>query len=187
VAIKKSYQNGVWLIDPTLQLSKSEWLKLASKRLVKKRYLILMLLYQEDNEATNYARWIAEKRGLKLVKICWEIKKDPRIDIMFTHRCPQDFLSLFANADFVVTNSFHGLAFAINFNKQFIVVPRNEFNSRITNLLELVGLKNRLIISTEQLSIIDDEINFENANRIIKFERERAKKFILKNVKDNLN
>ncbi len=116
------------LMDPTLMLDKEEWLKIASPRLVKEPYLILMLLYNEDNHATEYARKIADEKGLKLVKISWEMKKPPLVDQLFTHRSPADFLSLFYYADFVVTNSFHGLAFLLNLEKQFIMVPRKAQN-----------------------------------------------------------
>lgn len=72
--------DGVQLIDPTLQLTKDEWIRLASPRLVKQPYLILMLLYNEDNHATEYARKIADEKGLKLIKISWEMKKPPMVD-----------------------------------------------------------------------------------------------------------
>ena len=129
--------DGVQLIDPTLQLTKDEWLRLASPRLVKQPYLILMLLYNEDNHATEYARKIADKKGLKLIKISWEMKKPPMVDQLFTHRSPADFLSLFANADFVVTNSFHGLAFSINLERDFVsfremnLIPESRVFSRL--------------------------------------------------------
>lgn len=171
--------DGVQLIDPTLQLTRDEWLKLASPRLVKEPYLILMLLYNEDNHATEYARKIADKKGLKLVKISWEMKKPPMVDKLFTHRSPADFLSLFANADFVVTNSFHGLAFSINLEREFIVVPRNEFNSRIESLLTLTGLQKRLVSTSEMAMIESDEtINYRNVNERLNIERKRAKEYI---------
>ena len=171
--------DGVQLIDPTLQLTREEWLKLASPRLVKEPYLILMLLYNEDNHATEYARKIADKKGLKLVKISWEMKKPPMVDKLFTHRSPADFLSLFANADFVVTNSFHGLAFSINLEREFIVVPRNEFNSRIESLLTLTGLQKRLVSTSEMAMVESDEtINYRNVNERLNIERKRAKEYI---------
>lgn len=166
------------LIDPTLLLTKKEWLTLASKRLIKERYLILMLLYNEDNHATEYARKIADDRGLKLVKISWEMKKPKLVDILMTHRQPSDFLSLFYYADYVVTNSFHGLAFSINLEKQFIIVPRNEFNSRIESLLRLVGLEDRLISSEEMLFKYADRIDYKKINHVLNCERKKADKFI---------
>jgi len=172
-----------WLIDPTLQIDKSEWHKIASKRLIKEKYLILMLLYNEDNGATEYARKIADQKGLKLVKISWELIRPRLVDKLMTHRSPQDFLSLFYYADFVVTNSFHGTAFSINFNRNFIVVPRKEFNSRIESLLRLTNLTERLVFSEEEaLSVSAEKINYDNVNSILEQERERAEKFVKKSI-----
>ena len=167
------------LIDPTLMLEKSEWLKISSPRLVKEPYLVLMLLYNEDNHATEYARKIADKKGLKLVKISWEMKKPLRVDQLFTHRSPADFLSLFYYADFVVTNSFHGLAFSLNLEKQFIMVPRNEFNSRIESLLRLVSQSNRLVTSEENaLDESEKEIDYKVIKERFSAERQRTYEFL---------
>lgn len=171
--------NAVQLIDPTLQLEKKEWLRIASKRLVKEKYLILMLLYNEDNHATEYARKIADEKGLKLVKISWEMKKPDLVDKLYTHRSPADFLSLFNYAEFVVTNSFHGLAFSINLEKQFVVVPRNEFNSRIDSLLRLCGLTERLVRSEEDaIAQSNITITYENVEQVLGKERSRARAYI---------
>ena len=171
--------DAIQLIDPTLQLTKDEWLRLASPRLVKKPYLILMLLYNEDNHATEYARKIADNKGLELVKISWEMRKPPMVDRLFTHRSPADFLSLFANADFVVTNSFHGLAFSINLERNFIIVPRNEFNSRIESLVTLTGLQNRLVLSADAaLAESKRAIDYRKINIRLNEERKKAKEYI---------
>lgn len=175
--------DAIQIIDPTLQISKDEWLKIASKRLIKPRYLILMLLYNEDNHATEYARKLADEKGLVLVKLSWEMKKPPMVDVLMTHRSPADFLSLFYHADFVVTNSFHGLAFSINLEKQFIVVPRNEFNSRIDSLLALTGLQNRLVSDEEQLSVAQEEIDYAPVRDCLEKERKRAGEFISRYLK----
>ena len=58
---KMKIDNHFVIIDPTLQLRKNDWLKLASKRLIKEKYVLLMLLYNEDNNATEYARKIADR------------------------------------------------------------------------------------------------------------------------------
>ena len=169
----------IQLIDPTLMLDKEEWLRIASPRLLKEPYLILMLLYNEDNHATEYARKIADEKGLKLVKISWEMKKPPLVDQLFTHRSPADFLSLFYYADFVVTNSFHGLAFSLNLEKQFIMVPRNEFNSRIESLLRLCSLSDRLVGSEEDaLNRASQVIQYGNIKQILETEKRRADEFI---------
>ena len=167
------------LIDPTLQVEKEEWIQIASHRLIKEKYLILMLLYNEDNGATKYARRIANEKGLKLVKISWELIRPQMVDKLMTHRSPQDFLSLFYYADFVVTNSFHGLAFSINFNRQFILVKRSEFNSRMESLLRLTGLENRIVVSEQNAIMISNEfIDYKLVNDKLEIERKKANEFV---------
>ena len=144
--------------------------------------MILMLLYNEDNNATEYARKIADEKGLKLVKISWELKKPPLVDILMTHRKPEDFLSLFYYADYVVTNSFHGLAFSINLNKQFSVIKRNEFNSRIDSLLEFTGLTERMVDYNLDMSIVDKVIDYNKVNDILNNERIKNQKIIRESI-----
>ncbi len=170
--------SGTCIIDPTLQLHKEEWLALSSRRLVKNRYLLLFLLYNEDNGATEYAKKIAREKGLKLIKLSWELKKPKGVDKLFTHRPPQDFLSLFANADFIVTNSFHGVAFSINLNREFVFVPRSEFNDRIMSLLRKTGLENRVVSDDKDLIISNKMIDYEYVNRVLEHERKTADEFL---------
>lgn len=170
--------NGICLIDPTLQLNKEEWLNLASKRKVKEKYLLLFLLYNEDNGATEYAARVAKEKHLKLVKLSWELRKPESVDVLFTHRSPETFLSLFANADCIVTNSFHGVAFSINLNRQFVFVPRSEFNGRIESLLRLTGLENRKVQDIKKTDIVNNEIDYFEVNLKLKREREKAKQFL---------
>lgn len=166
------------LIDPTLQLNKTDWIKLASKRLIKEKYLLLFLLYNEDNGATEYAVQVAKKKGLKIAKLSWELRKNKEIDYLFTHRSPEDFLSLFLNADFVVTNSFHGVAFSINLNRQFVFVPRTEFNGRIESLLRLTNLEDRKLVDLNNTSIDDQLINYNEVNFVLDDERKRVSKYL---------
>lgn len=171
--------NAVCLIDPTLQIDKKEWEELANKRLVKEPYLILMLLYSEDNGATEIAKRIATKKKLKLVKLSWDLIKKPPVDKLMTHRSPADFLSLFKYAEFVVTNSFHGTAFSINFEKQFVTIPRNEFNSRIESLLRLTRLTDRLVSTYRDASVqVEKPINYNPIRKILEQERKKAESFI---------
>ncbi len=181
--VKTMGLSAMCMIDPTLQLTKEEWGEIASERLIKEKYLVLMLLYNEDNGATELARKIASQKGLKLVKISWELKRPVLVDKLMTHRSPQDFLSLFYHADFIVTNSFHGTAFSINLEKQFLVVPRNEFNSRIESLLRLTGLERRLVSNDcEPMTAVEELIDYTPVNEVLQQERKRAMDFIKNNI-----
>lgn len=182
---KHGIKNVCAIIDPTLQLDVHEYKCIMSSKLIRQPYLILMLLYNEDENATNIARMLADKYNLKLVKISWELRKPKNIDILMTHRSPEDFLSLFYYANFIVTNSFHGLAFSIKFNKQFIVIPRKEFNSRIENLLSLCDLKDRLIQPNSDIDILyNNKINYKIINDVIKNETMKAQTFLKNSLKE---
>ena len=57
----------------------------------------------------------------------------------------EEFLSLVKNAEYVVTNSFHGLMFSVQFRKQFSVFSRETGDSKIAEALELFGLSDHLL------------------------------------------
>lgn len=89
---------------------------------------------------------------------------------------PTEFLGLFKNARYVVTNSFHGTAFSINFNKDFfmeLLPEEQKVNSRLTNILNVFNLRSRQIVDGEN-AYIDQPVNYEEVNKILKQEREKS-------------
>ncbi|UTW68393.1 polysaccharide pyruvyl transferase family protein [Anaerobacillus sp. HL2] len=52
------------------------------------------------------------------------IQKKLGVDKIAIYKSPFEFLRYIRDAEYIVTNSFHGTAFALNFNKQFITVGR---------------------------------------------------------------
>ena len=88
---------------------------------------------------------------------------------------------MFKNAEYVVTDSFHGTAFSINFEKQFVCIPAPRFNARLESILELINESDRLLL-TDDISIVDREINYNIVSSIIEEERKIADKFIDKIV-----
>ena len=98
---------------------------------------------------------------------------------------PGDFISLVKNASLVLSNSFHGTAFATIYNKPFISVidadqqnAVNNNDSRKIDYLNLLGLQDRLIKndlpSKEELLNCD----FTQANKKIKEFREKSYKYL---------
>ena len=58
---------------------------------------------------------------------------------------PGQWLYLMRNASYVVTNSFHGTAFSINYGKNFYVEFSSATNSRLSNIVKLLGLEDRVV------------------------------------------
>ncbi|MFR5172499.1 MAG: polysaccharide pyruvyl transferase family protein, partial [Clostridium paraputrificum] len=79
---------------------------------------------------------------------------------------PSEFLFAINNAEYVITNSFHGTAFSMIFGKKFYCIAHTTRNIRINNLLELVNYERKIIrkkISVEILSdyLIDGDIAYQ--------------------------
>lgn len=74
----------------------------------------------------------------------------------------------FADADFVVTDSFHGTVFSILFNKPFVSLLNAERGaSRFYSILSEFGLKERLVTKYDEAEInklLNQEINYQQVN-----------------------
>ena len=182
--------NATQVLDPTLLLDKNQWLKYANKRLVKDDYLLVYSVEPKefDNKVSEIAKHIANEKNLKIVSVS-NYGKEKHIlgcDIYYDFALPQVFLSLMAHASFVVASSFHGTAFAINFNRPFLTVTPSAFSSRIASILALTGLNDRRINDVEDINkdIIDKGIDYEKVNRILEIERKKSLAFITSKIID---
>ena len=139
------------VLDPTLLLNKIEWQAIAQKpKKTKKNYVLCYLMQSRKNDrcALKYAKRIAKQKGLALVKICRGLTSVLWGETLYIPSV-EEFLGLYANASYVVTNSFHGVAFAINFEKQFTAFAEGDLasgrNSRLFNICSYLGLLDRII------------------------------------------
>lgn len=141
------------VLDPTLLLNADKWNSFGGKRKTREEYVLLYIM-KPSTDAKKIARKIAKELNLKVKKIFSSVSLNPASWINAS--ClPVDFVRLFRDARFVVTTSFHGTSFAINFCKEFYAVNTGEQNLRVESLLSDLGLMGRYIQSEE-------EINLEN-------------------------
>ena len=89
---------------------------------------------------------------------------------------PKEFLGLFKNAAYVCTNSFHGLAYSLIFEKEFCLVPCKRFTTRLDNMLKLFEIKSAVDIndSNSWTAAYDKEY----VKAVIKREREKAIQYL---------
>lgn len=137
------------VLDPTLLLDKEEWMKVASDRIKIDGPYILTYSLNSSKGYWKIVNGYADKYGLKIVNLRHDFK-DKR-----THKNqtdifdagPREFLYLLANAKLVITNSFHGTIFSINFGVPFISVLNrvSETNSRIDSILSDLSLSDRKV------------------------------------------
>lgn len=164
------------VIDPTLLLTKEEWKQqISDKRLHDEKFLLVYSVEEKKQNAIigEIARVIANERGLKIVGVYYGTSYStiPGCDYNHYRATPDIFLNLMYYADFVIVSSFHGTAFSINFQKEFLTVTPNRFNSRVNNILKLTGLESRLIKDSDFDDSQLETINYDMVTAIIKNKR----------------
>ncbi len=181
---KLSGREAYWVLDPTLLLNVQEWAKVANPVSdLPKKYILLYEL-TPCPYLKRLALKIAKEKGLKVVRIIKDavvVEKDGSI-INVTDAGPSEFLWMFYHANFVITNSFHGTAFCINFNKDFYVVTpvRMNNNSRQQSILRLFNLSQRIIKEGEPLPDKNQwKVDFEHVNSILERERKRSIDYLI--------
>lgn len=173
-----------WVLDPTLLLGKEEWMKVAkpTNEDISGKYILIYEL-----TPCQYIRRLADHlhqaTGWQIVRICKGAnREDKELKIInVTDAGPAEFLYLFANASAVVTNSFHGTAFSINFQRDFYTVTpaRKQNNSRQKSILELFGLTDRLLPEDAQMPQTDKlHIDYAPVREILQRERGKSAKFL---------
>lgn len=135
-------------LDPTLMLNKQRWLqelRLADWAPSSGEKYILVYTLKKDALVRATINKIKTQSGLRVVAIDQDPFLGYKSDRHIMDASPTDYISLFANASFVITNSFHGTAFAVNFGIPFVTTLPESGLNRIKGLLDKVGLSERLV------------------------------------------
>ena len=174
-------KDTVLVLDPTLLYDKHQWQELLKiKKSAKKEKYILCYFLGHNESHWSCVKEIAAKLNLP-VKIIPTHKKDlKRKGTVIAGVGPREFTELLVNAEFVCTDSFHGVAFSLNFNVNFIAFKRFEDkdkysqNSRIYNILHLTKMGNRLFDPKKPVEDYLQEENFSNSNSILNEYRKKS-------------
>ena len=132
------------VLDPTLYISKEEYLKLATYP-QKKDYVFVYLLGNKISISIDEIFGWAKEKDLDVVYVTAQGRVDEYEKIYPTIN---EWLGYISNAKYVITNSFHGVAFSIIFEKQFIALPLisiyARMNDRLKEVLGKFNLQSRL-------------------------------------------
>lgn len=148
------------VLDPTLMISKEEWISIASKEpLVKGKYIFLYTL-RGVRKGLAWGKHLSELgKRLNMKVICispFFPVLTPGIKNIY-NAGPEDFINLINNASLVFTDSFHGTAFSINLNKPFFsLTPRKEGDVRKREIMDTLGVGDRVISRHEQVAGIKE-------------------------------
>lgn len=161
------------VVDPTLLWDARRWSEFASAPSASKFVLVYQI--HNDSRVIDCAKEVACMLNLPLVRVSAVLHQllwGGKFRYLPT---PAEFIGLIRDAACVVTDSFHGTAFAITFNTPFYeVFPRNGTSERNESLLRLVGLEDRAVRSRKDVNKISAEVDFSIANKRLEESRIRS-------------
>lgn len=145
------------VVDPTYLISCEEWLQLIPEKRMNEKKYVLSFILGNNKEQMMCAKRFAQAKGLELVSILSN-ESSADIDTTYPDRVvvgasPDEFVNYVRGAEYIFTDSFHGIAFSVINKKQFFAYYRKRRetqakysrNSRIDNILQLWQLQHRLI------------------------------------------
>ena len=168
------------VVDPTLLHDSDYWSKMIQDDMPRD----YILIYQLHNNAhmMEYAYKLAEKTGLKLITMSSTVQHLVRRGSTHVFMPSlSEWLGYIKNARFMITDSFHGTAFAINFNTQFANILPKGTETRNQSILELTGLQDRVVKDYQDFSVFENQINYSKVNSIIQEKRKESLR-ILENM-----
>lgn len=180
--IRENCSNEATLVlDPVFLLPKEKWNTLFSKILPKEKYIFFYhLLHSED--AILLTKKLEDYTGYKVLEIPGTNVKPWLISRRYKQtESPYGFLSLIANAEYVVSTSFHGIAFSLIFEKQFFALGMGTNSGRVTSLLSSLGIHTRYIHNINDANF-KEEINYQLVNKILNILREKSIDFLNKSM-----
>lgn len=163
------------VIDPTLLLEYEDYDVLASDRLVEEKYL-LIYSRRYNSKMEDYAERMAKQNGWKIVEISLRATNAEKGHIMFYQAGVEEFLSLVKHAEFVVTNSFHGIILSAQFRRQFVIFSREQCNTKIQELLDLFGTSDRIMVNGDET--ISEKIDYKSVHERIGEARKESLAFL---------
>lgn len=173
-------------VDPTFLLKKEEYDKYIPEESLCDEPFIFTYTMPDSSQMKVYnaAKELSNKLGIKVIDASGN-PKNANKKIEDNRICgPAEFLWYIKNADYVVTNSFHGTAFSVNMEKNFVTIPHSQTGYRVTEILDKLGLSNRYAnTGIEAVKCFDTKADFEKSSAILDSLREESIKYLEKQTK----
>lgn len=150
---KYSSKTAEVVLDPTFLLNREDWLREVAVTPETDDDYLLVYTLSGSLHIRQMALEIAKKKNLKVYNIKSNYVPEPDDGVKHFYEIgPAEWVGLWSRAKFVVTDSFHGTAFSINFNVPFITLvnPNSMMNSRVLSILKITGLENRIVYDTKE-------------------------------------
>lgn len=171
------------VLDPSLLLTKADWDRFKVER--KGLPIKFLLVYYFGNTASimQKAAKIAKEKQARILRISVGFESYKEDDIVLRYPTPEEFVGLFSKASFVLTNSFHGTAFSINYGVDFLAYPTTENNARFDSILDMFNLQTRNLRNiSDAVLAAKGGIDWNAVNQELEVRRKLSYQYIEKNI-----
>ena len=167
------------ILDPTLLAPPSIYTSLCAKAKLSGKGKLVTYMLDWTSEKKSIVASACNKLGLNVQHILPSEKKREGIISRLLNQDPTvyDWVNQIATADFVVTDSFHGMAFSIIFGRQFVVIGNPARGmARFTSLLNHFGLAERL--TQHEFPNIESPIDYNQVHQVLEQLRFKGIEFL---------
>lgn len=178
--LKNHFNKPITIVcDPVFLIEKQKWLDIAllSNFKVPNRPYILFYHLNPSKEAHNFVNKLSLQKNIMIIEIQGRVNPFKRGKRYLHTASPIDFIKLLVNASLVVTNSFHGTAFSLIFEKQFYVVGLSKASQRIYSLLQVLEISDRVIDKSDD-NIGEKILDYKKVNQKLNNMRTASVKFL---------
>lgn len=168
------------VVDPTLLHTAEKYDEIAVPDRIEEEKYLLYYSRRYSPVMEKYAEELAKKNGWKVVEISLRATNAEKGHRMLYTAGVEEFLSLVKYAEYVVTNSFHGMIFAVQYSRPFVIFSREQCNTKIDEVLQLFGLADHILVTGEEE--FDHNIDYEAVHRRIAAAREESISYLKKEL-----
>lgn len=173
------------VVDPTLLLNHDDWKAYMTPVKMPEKYILCYALGEKPC-IRDYAEEMGQKKGLPVYYIVTRPLDVPK-ERQLTGIGVQEFLWLIDNTELLVTDSFHGTIFAINFGKNMASFDKHPGkmydNGRIQNVLVSYGIENHHM--KDDAHSEPGEINYETVHTILEDKRSFSANYLNNIIKED--
>ena len=176
---------SVHLLDPTLLLDRNDYISLFHEAATPPSKGKMGVYVLDESEQTNtFINRVSQHNGMNVFRIGSKVENWSASIIERKQPPIERWIRAFYDAEFIITDSFHGTVFSILFHKPFICIGNKDRGmSRFYSLLNMFGLEERLVDISHLDSCSFSEINWSDVDEILLQKRSEAMSF----VKNKLN
>lgn len=181
--------DAVHVLDPTMLLTKEEYIQLIEKeKEPKSNGTLFNYILDPDAKISVFIQKVAKAKGLKAFQVLPKCQTETRTKEDVKNRIGDcvfpgvtTWLRAFMDTEMTIVDSFHGMVFSIIFNKPFWAIGNvSRGMSRFTSLLKMFHLEDRLL-DADNLDDVDfsKPIDWTKVNGILEEKREECKSLLL--------